>query len=542
MKKSIFTFLAVLTVFAMVMTGCPEENVKKTKVITKVTLDQTDFTVENGKTGRINATTDPADVELEWTSSAEGVVNVNSVGIVTGMSVGTAEITAKAEDGGKATCTVTVTASLTSDEDVKVVGETLEHYTAKLVGVNHFGDNLGTNNADGSYTFDGTAEAWKGGGAQYTFPAAKKDDTWSVSNYDLVEVQLKVTGGSVQVKSAKYGNNNDLLPYPTGTQNITLDSTVNNGVYKIKFVITDAGYGIGFQRNTGGPATVKIEKVIFSKVTEFTVSFDGGGAPITIPPSKVLTDRKITLPYKPKWEGHTFLGWYDGNNLFDADNTPITKDLTLTAKWSNVAPVPVDMKLNLDPSTWGTLPDHPNVANPDAIKSGGWPWPTNYAETAYEDGKLKITFDGNNRQRAIIPLNEDQIYELLNPELTGATFKIVGTVSKGTQGTLTNAQLPAGTLGFAAFRLHLADPAVSSNWNGTDTGKQTPLTGNSNAEDDHLIEYNAFSSNKKAATLGYFVIQAMFLNSAKSDTIQTGFPKVIITIESITIEGGNTKE
>jgi len=539
MKKSIYAFLAVLTVFAIVMTGCPEEKSgTKTKPKTKVTFDQTELTVENSKTGRINATTDPADVELEWTSSDESVVNVNPIGIVTGMSVGTATITATAEDGGKATCTVTVTPSVTGEEDVKVVGDTLEHYTAKLVGVNHFGDNLGTNNDDGSYTFDGTAEAWKGGGAQYTFPVAKVNDTWSVSNYALVEVQLKVTNGSVQVKSAKYGNNNDLTPYPSGSQNVTLDSTVNNGVYKIKFAITDAGNGIGFQRNTGGPATVKIEKVVFSNVTEYTISFDGGGATLSIQPIKVLTDRKVTLPYKPKWAGHTFQGWYDGNNLFDAENTLINKDYTLTAKWTNGDPPEVDMKLGLDTTSWGTLPSMPSN-----WKVGSITWPTDYAETVYENGKLKITFDGRNRQRAIIPLNEDQIYELMNPELTGATFKIVGTIAKGAQGTLTNSQIASGTLGFAGFRLHLADPTVQDNWNGTNTGKETPLTGNSATADDHLIEYNAFSNNKKAATLGYFVIQAMFRDKNNAaGTLAEGFPKVIITIESITIEGGNTTE
>lgn len=38
-------------------------------------------------------------------------------------------------------------------------------------------------------------------------------------------------------------------------------------------------------------------------------------------------------PVTPTWEGHKFLGWYLGASKFDLENTKITKDITLTAKW-----------------------------------------------------------------------------------------------------------------------------------------------------------------------------------------------------------------
>jgi len=546
MRKSIYAFLAVLTVFAIIMTGCPEESPAKAKAKTKVTLDQTELNLENGKFIKINATTVPADAELEWTSSDEDVAYVNTVGVVTGVSVGTATITATAEDGGYATCSVTVKPSVTSEDDVKVVGETLEHYTAKLVGSNHFSNtgDLGTNNEDGSYTFigakNGTTDVanWSGGGAQYTFPVPKPNDTWKLADYGLVELELKVTGGSVQVKSAKYGATSDLTPYPNGNAQLTLNSATNNGIYKVKFVINDAGNGIGFQRNTGGPATVAITKVIFSNVREYTITFAGGGATINIQPIKVKTDLKVTLPYKPKWAGHTFQGWYDGNTLFDAENTPIRKDYTLTAKWTDGEPPAVDMKLDLSFDK-GTLPKN-------GALTGGSPSytiPAEYADSSFTDGKLTITFDGRNRQRAIIPLSAGQVYELMDPEVSGVTFRIVGTVTRGDQGTLTNAQIASGDLGFAAFRVHLTDPTATSNWNATDTGKQTPFTGNTDPTDDHLVEYKAFSSNKKAATLGFFTIQAMFKDDKNNpDSLKEGFPKVIITIDSVTIDRGNTTE
>jgi len=526
MKKGIYMVLAVLAVFAMVMTGCnndPGNGNGNGDTETKITLSADTLTVEVGESKQLTAVKDPADAIISWDSSDKTVATVNAGGWVQGVKIGTATITAEAEDGGKAACAVTVVAAITPESDVKVAGETLEHYTAKLVGVNHFGSDQGTTNADGSYTFDGTAGAWSGGGAQYTFPTAKANDTWSINNYALVEMHLKVTGGSVQVKSAKYGNNNDLMPYPSGSQYFTFDSGANGGVVVYKALISNAGLGIGFQRNTGGPATVTIEKVVFSKIPERTVTFESGGAPLTIPSQKVPDNTKVTLPYKPKWDGHTFIGWYDGANPFDPE-TLVTKDYTLTAKWNDTPAVPVDMGLNLDPGTWGTLP--PNAAN----QSGGWTWPSDYAETAYADGVLTLTFNGKNRQRAIIPLNDDQIYELQDPDLPGITFRIDADVSIGSTGKQTQGE----------FRLHLGDPSATSNWNGTSgttTGgsDEGPLA-------SHLVEYRALA-NKSKATLGWFMIQAMYNNpDTQSTTEQDGFAEVTVTVRSVTIDLGDTTQ
>jgi uncharacterized repeat protein (TIGR02543 family) len=536
MKKGIYAFLAVLTVFAMILAGCPDGDKNTGDTKTKFTLNPPSLELEVGNSKLITPTPPLLAIELDWSSSDELVATVNPGGSVRGYTVGTAIITAEAKDGGKATCTVTVIPAVTPVTDVEVKDGTLLHHSAKLVGVGHFGSQLGTTNDDGSYTFDGTAGEWSGGGAQYDFPAAKQNDTWKLGDYDVVEMTLKITGGSVRVKSAKSGGNTDLMPYPSGSQYFTLDSSANGGVYICKYLITDAGSGVGFQRQSSGPATVKIEKVVFSKIGEHTVTFDLGGASTVIPPVKVLTDTKVTLPYRPKWDGHTFTGWYDGATLFDPD-TLITKDYTLTAHWTNVAPVPTDMSLNLDPANWGTLP-------PNGALTGGSPSytiPSEYAETTFEDGKLIIKFDGRNRQRAIIPLTPEQIYELQDPDLRGATTNIVATVAKGANGGgligSDGSNKPADSiiidgLHFAGFRVHLGNPSASSNWNGTNTNsdKEIPIT-------EHLTELLTFSTNRSTATLGWFIIQAMFRDKDESNgSIKEGFPEVIITVESITLE------
>jgi uncharacterized repeat protein (TIGR02543 family) len=526
MKKGIYSILAVLVVFAMVMTGCPgsddgDGDNNSGTTTTVVTLSQTTLTVEIGGYQTITATTVPAGTALTWTSSDQTKATVTN-GMVTGVAEGATTITAAAADGGKATCEVTVIKAITPEADIKVVGETLEHYKAKLVGVGHFGSNLGTDNEDGSYTFDGTAGDWSGGGAQYTFPTEKANDTWKLSNYNVVELTLKVTG-SIQAKPTKYGNNTDLYPYPSGSQYITLTEDTES----LTFVIEEAGAGLGFQRNKGGPATVKIEKAVFSKVDIRTITFasgDAGTNMAAIPPLKIPDERTVNfngnyiMPLKTSliWAGHTFVKWYNTTDSKDFDaSESITKDLTLTAQWVEGEPDKVDMKLNLDPTSWGDLPS--NAAN----QSGGWTWPSDYAVAEYNDGKLKLTFSGDNRQRAIIPLSTEQIDELMD-STGGVTFRIDGTVKK-----------EDGTDSSAEFRLHLGNPSGTSGWNATDTGEQTALK-------DHLVEYVDFSSNKSKTTLGWFMIQAMYRDSS-GDTTQSGFPKVIITINSITIDIGNTQ-
>jgi len=313
----------------------------------------------------------------------------------------------------------------------------------------------------------------------------------------------------------------------------------------------EAGAGLGFQRNKGGPATVAINKVIFSKGDMRTITFNSGvqGLDLKIDPIKIPNGRTIgfsgqyIMPYKPKYPGHTFEKWMDGAVAFD-DGAAITADKTLTATWT-LGETKVDMKLDLNPANWGTLPPVPAL-------TGGSPSyniPSDYATTVFDagTGKLTITFDGRNRQRAAIPLTAAQVYELMAPGIGGVTVKITGTVTPGTtnSGPLVDGNNQPVTLTinnqYAGFRLHLANAAVASNWNGTKTANEYPLTGNTDPENDHMTQYLIFSSYKATATLGYLTIQAMFRDSGgEAGTIKSGFPSVIIEVSSITVEKGDT--
>ena len=97
---------------------------------------------------------------------------------------------------------------------------------------------------------------------------------------------------------------------------------------------------------TGEATTIKVtisgctgESYLHSiKVTNkdnVTVTFNSDGGS-TVDEQKVLRGHKATAPTDPTRAGYSFEGWYKGDTEFDFANTPVTEDITLTAKWSIV--------------------------------------------------------------------------------------------------------------------------------------------------------------------------------------------------------------
>lgn len=89
--------------------GAPSQS---TVAATGVTLDQSSFTVSVGGNRKLTATVAPASASnqtVNWTTSDATIATVSNTGMVTGVKVGTATITATTADGGfTATATATV--------------------------------------------------------------------------------------------------------------------------------------------------------------------------------------------------------------------------------------------------------------------------------------------------------------------------------------------------------------------------------------------------------------------------------------------------
>ena len=89
------------------------------QLVTGISLSPTSATIETGKTQTLTVTITPSNASnknVTWKSSNTGVATVSN-GVVTGVTPGTATITATAADGSgqSATCSITVKAALAAD-------------------------------------------------------------------------------------------------------------------------------------------------------------------------------------------------------------------------------------------------------------------------------------------------------------------------------------------------------------------------------------------------------------------------------------------
>ncbi len=72
-----------------------------------------------------------------------------------------------------------------------------------------------------------------------------------------------------------------------------------------------------------------------TKPVEYTVTFNYGDGKVET--AKIKGGEKVSEPDAPVKDNYDFKGWYNGEVKYDFD-TPVNKDLTLTAKWELSAP------------------------------------------------------------------------------------------------------------------------------------------------------------------------------------------------------------
>lgn len=86
------------------------EPVETNPPMAEIELDVYDLTLYEGESFRVEATAD-SDIRLQWRSSNEAVVLVNSLGVITAVSPGAANVTCYGEGAYEAACTVWVMAT-----------------------------------------------------------------------------------------------------------------------------------------------------------------------------------------------------------------------------------------------------------------------------------------------------------------------------------------------------------------------------------------------------------------------------------------------
>lgn len=97
--------------------------------------------------------------------------------------------------------------------------------------------------------------------------------------------------------------------------------------------------------------------------TKYTVTFKDGDTETLV---KVVENEKVTKPTDPTKTGYDFLGWYDGNTIFDF-NTAIKANKTLTAKWEAKPLVPIVKVLSISERSYSNGRFYGKVTDSDGL-------------------------------------------------------------------------------------------------------------------------------------------------------------------------------
>ena len=170
--------------------------------ITKITLNRTSLTINEGNTTKLTATITPTDTtdspKITWTSSNEYIAKVDENGNVTSISGGEAIITAKTSNGLTATCTVTSNGTIR----VQRVSGKITSYIDETQDIKIELIQSGTNTVINSVTLEGNATSYNLNGVvlgdyilRVTQGSTVNEYEISIGNEEVVQdVELFVLG------------------------------------------------------------------------------------------------------------------------------------------------------------------------------------------------------------------------------------------------------------------------------------------------------------------------------------------------------------
>lgn len=102
-------------------------------------------------------------------------------------------------------------------------------------------------------------------------------------------------------------------------------AVINGGI----FYSTADGY---FGQITDGIFYGAVNNATIADSAKVTMAFNSDGGS-TVDEQRILRGQKASAPTEPTKAGYDFVGWYNGDNLYDF-STPVIENITLTAKWS----------------------------------------------------------------------------------------------------------------------------------------------------------------------------------------------------------------
>ena len=232
------------------------------------------------------------------------------------------------------------------------------------------------------YTFLG----WFLGGEKYTFGSVSENMTlearWEINTY---RVSFDTAGGtSAAPETVTHG---ETVAAPGGV--------TREGYHLVGWYLGDGKYDFST------PVTGDLTLVARWEINTYRISFDTAGG-TAVSPETVTHGETVAAPEGVTREGYDFLGWYVGNAEYDF-TTPVTGDITITAKWQiktfTVRFVKADgTTLTTETVEWGKSATAPE---PPAAEEGflffGWDKAfdcvkSDLTVTAVYTSKLTVTF------------------------------------------------------------------------------------------------------------------------------------------------------
>ena len=161
--------------------------------VTKVTLNKNSLNLVKGNSETLTATVYPSDASnktLTWKSSNSNVATVSN-GKITAVAVGTATITATANNGQKATCTVNITASGKFEwgrDNWRFTNSSVYFGNTYYINSNYYNKLLqGLNNTEKQRVIEGVSEAW--GGSCYGMASLS-----ILGSYNIIDPSVYTSG------------------------------------------------------------------------------------------------------------------------------------------------------------------------------------------------------------------------------------------------------------------------------------------------------------------------------------------------------------
>ena len=261
-----------------------------------VTLSTDAVSLYTSRTVTLGVTISPsgASQDLIWTSSAPSVATVDDDGVVTGVSAGSAVITAASPDGPSDTCTVTVSAlpsiSLTSNKAIIWVGETA---TLTPTAHNFTPDSYTWTNTDPTVASisTGTVTGLKKGTVSITAKAEHNEEEFE-SNAVSIEVKKASIGLSTSSVSLQYGQSTD----------VTLELTDFADTPTV--TVTSSDSGVATASLSGTTVTITGKNVDSGSATITVAATDGVHAAENQTISVGVSSRIESLPISGSVEAH----------------------------------------------------------------------------------------------------------------------------------------------------------------------------------------------------------------------------------------------